>query len=73
MGCIGWINEKCIQNLVGKPEGNIAFERPGHRGEDNIQMDLKEAGYEGVDLIEMSLGRVQWRNYVKRVTNIRDP
>jgi hypothetical protein len=28
--------------LVGKPEGKRPFERPRHRWEDNIKMDLQE-------------------------------
>jgi hypothetical protein len=28
--------------LVGRPEGKSPLERPRHRWEDNIQMDLKE-------------------------------
>jgi hypothetical protein len=34
-------NEKCIQNLGRKPEGNISLGRPGHRWEDNINWILK--------------------------------
>ena len=33
--------------LVGKPEGKIPLERPGHRWEDNIKMDLQEVGWWG--------------------------
>jgi hypothetical protein len=31
--------------LVGKPEGSRALERPRHRWEDNIKMDLREVGW----------------------------
>jgi len=30
--------------LVGKPEGNIPFGRPGGRWKDNMKMDLQEVG-----------------------------
>jgi len=30
--------------LVGKPEGKRPLERPRHRWEDNIKMDLQEVG-----------------------------
>jgi hypothetical protein len=33
--------------LVGKPEGKRTFERPIHRWEDNIRMDLREMWLEG--------------------------
>jgi hypothetical protein len=36
--------------MVRKPEGRIPLERPRHRWEDNIKMDLEEAGWEnGLD------------------------
>jgi hypothetical protein len=31
--------------LVGKPEGRRPLERPRHRWDDNIKMDLREAGW----------------------------
>jgi hypothetical protein len=36
-------------NLVGKPEGKRPLIRPRRRWEDNIRMDLREIGWEGVD------------------------
>jgi hypothetical protein len=35
--------------LVGKPEGKTPLGRPRRRCEDNIKMDLKEIGWDGVD------------------------
>jgi hypothetical protein len=35
--------------LVGKPEGKRPLGRPRHRWGDNIRMDLRELGWEGVD------------------------
>ena len=32
--------------LVGQPEGNRPLERPRHRWEDNIKMDLQDVGWE---------------------------
>jgi hypothetical protein len=40
--------------LVGKPEGRRPLERPGHRWEDNIKMDLQEMGCGGMDWIELA-------------------
>jgi hypothetical protein len=34
--------------LVGKPERSEQLERPMHGREDNIRMDLREIGWEGV-------------------------
>jgi hypothetical protein len=48
------------KTLVRKPEVKRLLERPGHRREDNIKMDLKEPGCEGVDWIYLPQGKV-WR------------
>jgi len=37
--------------LIRKPEGKGALGRPGRRWEDNIRMDLRKMGWEGVDWI----------------------
>ena len=33
------------RTLVGKPKGRRPLERPRHRWEDNIKMDLEEVGW----------------------------
>jgi hypothetical protein len=47
--------------LDGKPErkGSLGKLRP--RWEDNIRMDLRETGWEGVDLMPLSQEGGQWR------------
>jgi hypothetical protein len=35
--------------LVGEPEGRRSLGRPRRRWEDNIRMNLREIGWEGVD------------------------
>jgi hypothetical protein len=37
--------EKRVQDFGGKPEGEIPLERPRHRWEDGIKMDLREIGW----------------------------
>jgi len=44
--------EKFVQNLVGKPGGKTPLGRPTRRWEDNIKMDLREIGWEGVELAQ---------------------
>jgi hypothetical protein len=39
--------------LAGKPEGKRPLGRPRRRWDDNIKMDLKEAGFGGVDWINL--------------------
>jgi len=43
----------CIQDSVGKFEGNFLLGRPKHRCVDNIKMDFKETGWERVDCIHL--------------------
>jgi hypothetical protein len=42
--------------LVGKPEGRRPLGRPGRRWVDNIKMDLRDIGWDGVDLIRTGSG-----------------
>jgi hypothetical protein len=42
--------------LVGKPEGKRPLGRPRRRWVDNIKMDLRETGWDGVDLIDVIAG-----------------
>jgi hypothetical protein len=43
--------------LVGNPEGNRTLGRPRRRWVDNIKMDLREMGSDGVDWIDMAQDR----------------
>jgi hypothetical protein len=38
-----------IEFLVGKPVGKRPLGRPRRRWEDNIRMDLREIGWDGMD------------------------
>jgi hypothetical protein len=40
---------------------------------DNIKMDLREIGWEGMDWIDLSQGMDQWRGLVNKVRNLRVP
>jgi hypothetical protein len=59
--------------LVGKPKGRRPLERPRHRWEDNIKMDLREVGWGGTDWIDLALDRDRWRALVYTVMNLRVP
>jgi hypothetical protein len=55
--------------LVGKrPLG-----RPRRRWVNNIKMDLREIGWDGVDWIDVTQDRDQWRAPVNMVLNLRVP
>jgi hypothetical protein len=57
--------------LVGKPEGKRPLERPRHRREDGIKMNLRETGWEGVEWIHLVQDRDRWRAVVNAVMNLR--
>jgi hypothetical protein len=57
--------------LVGKPEWKRPLGSPRHRWIDNIRMDLREKGWEGVDWIHLAQDRDQWRDVMNTVMNLR--
>jgi hypothetical protein len=59
--------------LVGKPEGRRPLGRPRRRWVDNIKMDLREIGWDGVDWIDLAQDRDQWRALVNTVMNLPIP
>jgi hypothetical protein len=58
---------------VGKTEGKRQLGRPRRRWVDNIIMDLREIGWDGVDWIDMAQDRDQWRALVNTLLNFRVP
>jgi hypothetical protein len=40
--------------LVGKPEGRRLLRRPRRRWLDNIKIDLREIGWDGVDWVDLA-------------------
>jgi hypothetical protein len=59
--------------FVGKPDGKRPLGRLRRRRLDNIKMYLGEIGWGGMDLINLSQDRDQWRSLVNTVMNIRVP
>jgi hypothetical protein len=59
--------------LVGKPEEKRQLRRPRRRWVDNIKMDLREIGCDGVDWMDMAQDRDQWRALVNTILNLRVP
>jgi hypothetical protein len=59
--------------LVEKPEGKRALGRPKLRYVYNTKMDLREIGWGGMDWIDLSQDRDQWRVLVNAVMNLRVP
>jgi hypothetical protein len=62
------------QNIfIGKTERRIQLGRSGRRREDNIKIDVKEMGCQGVDEIFLVQERGQWRALVNTVMILRFP
>jgi hypothetical protein len=59
--------------LMGNPEGKRPLGRPKRRWVDNIKMDLREIGWDGMDWIDLVQNRDQWRALVNTVMNLRVP
>jgi hypothetical protein len=59
--------------LVGKPEGKRTLGRSRRRWVDSIKMDLREIGWGGMDWIDLTQDRDQWRALVNTVMNLRTP
>jgi hypothetical protein len=58
---------------VEETEGKRPLGSPRHRWEDNIRMDLRETGREGVDWMHLFQNRDQWRALVNTEINLRVP
>jgi hypothetical protein len=54
--------------LMGIPEGRRPLEKPRHRWEDNIKMELQDVGW-GMDWIVLAQDRDRWRAVVNAVMN----
>jgi hypothetical protein len=59
--------------LVGNPEEKRPLGRLRRRWVDNIKMDLREIGWDGMDWIDLAEDRDKWRALVNAVINLRVP
>jgi hypothetical protein len=59
--------------LVGESEGRRPLGKPRRKWVDDIQMDLREIEWDGVDWMDMAQDRDQWRALVNTVLNRRVP
>ena len=62
-----WGERRCAYSVLGKD----ALPRPRRRWEDNIKMDFKEIAWEGMDWIDLVVGRDKWRAFVNTVMSVR--
>jgi hypothetical protein len=54
---MNWEKRKAYRILVGKPKGKRPLGRPRRKWVDNIKMDLREIGWDGVDWIDVAQDR----------------
>ena len=59
--------------LTGKPTGKRPLERPRHRWEDNIRMDLEEISINAGNWVDSAQDRNYWRALVNAALNLRVP
>ena len=65
--------KRCIQCLVGKPEGRRPLEGLTPRQEDNIKMNLWEVGWGRIDYTDLAEDRDRWWAFVNAIMNLRIP
>jgi hypothetical protein len=68
-----WEKMNAYRILVGKPEGKRPLGRKRRRWLDNIKMDLREIGWDGMDWIDLAQDMDQWRALVNTVMKLRVP
>jgi hypothetical protein len=59
--------------LVGRPDGKRLLERHRRRWEDNINMNIQQVGWRGMDWIDLAEDRDRWRAVLNAVMNLRVP
>jgi hypothetical protein len=58
---------------MGKPEGRRSLGKPRQIWVDNVEMDLTEVEWVGMDWIDLAQNRDQWRALVNTEINFRVP
>jgi hypothetical protein len=67
---VHWLKRTAYRTLGGKLEGNRLKGRSRLKWDDNITMDLREIGWNGMDWIDVAHDSDQWRAFVKTVMKI---
>jgi hypothetical protein len=68
-----WEKRNAYRILVGNPKGKRPLGSPRRRRVDNIKIELREIGWDGVDWVDLAQDRDHWRALVNTVMNLRVP
>jgi hypothetical protein len=68
-----WEKRNAYRKLVGKPEGKRPLRRERRMCLNNVKMDLRETGLDGMDWIDVTQRKDQWNALVNMVMNLRVP
>jgi hypothetical protein len=68
-----WEIRNAYKIVIRKLEGKKPLRIPRHRWKNNIRMDFREIGWEGVDWMHLAQDRDQWRAVVNTIMNFRVP
>jgi hypothetical protein len=72
-GCSTYVGEEEYIQYISGQARNRPLGRPRRRWVDNIKMDLREIGFDGMDMIDLSQERDEWRALVNTAINLRIP
>jgi hypothetical protein len=59
--------------MMGKPAGKRPLGRPRHGSVNNIKIDFREIGWDGMDWIDLAQDGDQWRALLNTVMNLQVP
>jgi hypothetical protein len=62
-----------LLQTASETEGKGSLGGPRYRWEDNIRMDLREIGWEGVEWIRLAWDKDQWWDLGNMVMNLKVP
>jgi hypothetical protein len=65
--------ERCVQSFGREVLWKESLERPRHKWEDDIKMDLQKVGRVGIDRIDLARDRDRWRAFVNAALNLGVP
>jgi hypothetical protein len=59
--------------LVGRPEGKRPLGRPRRKWDDNIKVDIRKMGIDGLNWIRLAQDGVHWPTFINTLMNLQVP